>query len=101
MKGINMYKAKVTAKGQITLPVEVRNALGVKAGEKVIFFEGPDGEFTVRRVGSIMDLRGCLAGLVDLPKTDEEMNELLHRRAVELDEATKSGARNISDGEAA
>ncbi len=95
-----MYKAKLTSKGQITLPVEVRNAMGLKPGEKVAFFEGLDGEFTIRRVGSILELEGCLAGL-DLPKTDAEMNELLHRRAVELDEATKSGARKASDSEAA
>jgi antitoxin PrlF len=95
-----MYKAKLTSKGQLTLPVEVRKAMGLKPGEKVVFFEGPDGEFTIRRVGSILELEGCLAGL-DLPKTDAEMNELLHRRAVELDEATKSGARKASDSEAA
>jgi AbrB family looped-hinge helix DNA binding protein len=95
-----MHKAKLTSKGQITLPVEVRNAMRLKAGEKVAFFEGPDGEFMIRRVGSILELEGCLAGL-DLPRTDEEMNELLHRRAVELDEATKSSAREASDSEAA
>jgi hypothetical protein len=29
------------------------------------------------------------------------MNELLHQRAVELDEATKSNAKPVSDSEAA
>ncbi len=95
-----MYKAKLTAKGQITLPAEVRNAMGLKPGEKVAFFGEPGGEFTIRRVGSILELEGSLAGL-DLPKTDEEMNELLHRRAFELDAATKSGAQKVSDSEAA
>jgi AbrB family looped-hinge helix DNA binding protein len=96
-----MQKAKLTSKGQITLPVEIRTAMGLKPGEKVVFFEGPNGEFTMRRVGSILDLEGSLAGLVDLPKTDEEMNQMLHRRAFELDEATKSSARQASDSEAA
>ena len=95
-----IYKAKVTSKGQITLPAEVRKGLGLKAGEKVAFFEGLDGEFTVRRVGSILELEGCLAG-IEVPKTDEEMNRLLHQRAFELDEATKSGAQRVSDSEAA
>jgi AbrB family looped-hinge helix DNA binding protein len=95
-----MYKAKLTAKGQITLPVEVRNAMGLKPGEKVVFFEEPGGEFAMRRVGSIMDLEGCLAGF-NLPKTDEETNELLHQHAFELDEATKSGAQPNSGSEAA
>lgn len=95
-----MYKAKLTSKGQITLPLEVRNAMGLKAGEKVVFFGGQEGEFIVRRVGSIMELEGCLAG-IDVARTDEEMNELLHQHAVELDEATKSGARPVSGSEAA
>jgi hypothetical protein len=74
--------------------------MNLKPGEKVIFFPGVDGEFIVRRVGSIMELEGCLAG-IDLPRTDEEMNELLRRRAFELDEVSKSGARQATDGEAA
>jgi antitoxin PrlF len=92
--------ATVTSKGQITIPVEVREALKLKPGEKVKFFSGENGEFIVRRVGSIQDLRGCLAGL-GLPKTDKEMNELIYKRAAELDAATKSDATVVSDGEAA
>jgi AbrB family looped-hinge helix DNA binding protein len=95
-----MHKAKMTSKGQITLPVEVRNAMGLKPGEKVIFFEGPDGEFTMRRVGSILELEGCLAG-VDAPRSDEELNEMLGQRALELDQATRSGAQRVSGSEAA
>lgn len=29
--------AKVTSKGQITIPVEIRRALGVKTGDKLLF----------------------------------------------------------------
>ena len=36
-------EAKVTSKGQITVPREVRRALGVKPGDKIIFEQnGPD-----------------------------------------------------------
>ena len=31
--------AKVTAKGQITIPIEIRKRLGVKAGDKILFLE--------------------------------------------------------------
>lgn len=94
-----MYKAKVTSKGQVTIPVEVRKAMGLKPGGKVAFFAGDDGEFVLRRVRSVMELEGLLAGL-RLPKSDEEINEQLHRHAFELDAATKSDAR-ASDDEAA
>jgi antitoxin PrlF len=31
--------AKITLRGQITIPVEIRKKLGVKDGDKVIFLE--------------------------------------------------------------
>jgi antitoxin PrlF len=97
-----MFKAKITSKGQITIPQEVRDALGAKPGDKVAFLPGLDGEFRMRRVGSIDDLYGCLAGYAgEAPKTNRELNELMGTYAAELDEATKSGAQKQSDGEAA
>jgi len=36
---MNMELAKITARGQITIPVEIRKKLGVKDGDKVIFIE--------------------------------------------------------------
>lgn len=37
-------KAKVTSKGQLTIPKEVRRALGVKAGDSLIFDLDDGGE---------------------------------------------------------
>lgn len=34
-----MELAKVTSKGQITIPIEIRRKLGIKAGSKVLFLE--------------------------------------------------------------
>jgi antitoxin PrlF len=34
-----MELAKITSKGQITIPVEIRRKLGVKEGDKVLFVE--------------------------------------------------------------
>ena len=95
-----MPTATVTSKGQITIPAEVRNAMGVKPGERVVFFEVEDGKFLMRRAGSIMEMAGCLAGL-EAPKTDEEMNRLLAAYAAKLDNATKSDAPVVQNGEAA
>jgi AbrB family looped-hinge helix DNA binding protein len=77
-----IYKAKVTSKGQITLPAGVRKSMGLMPGEKVAFFEGEDGEFSLRRVGSIMDLEGCLAGLVP-SMTIEEMDKAIGEAVTE------------------
>jgi AbrB family looped-hinge helix DNA binding protein len=42
-------EAKITSKGQITVPREVRHALGVKAGDKLVF-EQNGTEVSVRPV---------------------------------------------------
>lgn len=96
-----MYKAKLTSKGQITVPSAVRQALGVEPGDEIVFLDGENGDFRVRRVGSIKELYGCVP-YSGPPITIEEMNQAILDHALELDEATKSDARQeISDGAAA
>lgn len=36
---IHMELAKITSKGQITIPIEIRKKLGLKDGDKVLFLE--------------------------------------------------------------
>lgn len=43
-----MYPAKITSKGQITIPKKVRDRLGVSEGESVYFVE-VDGEFRMKK----------------------------------------------------
>lgn len=42
--------AKITAKGQTTIPQDVRTALHVSAGDLIAWEVGADGTATVRRV---------------------------------------------------
>ena len=70
-----MPTATVTTKGQLTIPKKVREALGIKPGTRVDFYQGEKGEYIFRpRKGSIWDLRGCVPKL-DHVVTIEEMNE--------------------------
>lgn len=60
-----MPKAKVTSKGQITIPKEIRAKLGLEPGEAVEFVE-EKGEYRIRRhVGPspFAQYRGYLARL--------------------------------------
>jgi len=41
----------VTSKGQVTIPKQVRDRLGIKPGSKVDFEVGEDGRAFLRRVG--------------------------------------------------
>ncbi|MCL1844992.1 MAG: AbrB/MazE/SpoVT family DNA-binding domain-containing protein [Defluviitaleaceae bacterium] len=38
-----MELAKVTTKGQVTIPIAIRRKLGVKTGDKLMFVDRPDG----------------------------------------------------------
>lgn len=54
-----MTTATVTTKGQITIPVNVRNALQVEAGDRVEFVEVEPGRFeVVAATHSVTELKG-------------------------------------------
>jgi len=42
-----MELAKVTSKGQVTIPIAIRKRLGIKDGDKLLFVEKPDGVIIV------------------------------------------------------
>lgn len=42
-----MNLAKISANGQITVPIEIRRLLGLKSGDKILFFQKQDGEIVV------------------------------------------------------
>lgn len=47
-----MNLAKVSANGQITVPIEIRRLLALKAGDKLLFFQKQDGEIVVSNASS-------------------------------------------------
>ncbi len=54
-------EAKITSKGQITLPSRVRQRLNVGPGDSVMFIEDNDGKIIVRsKSGTLGDMRGML-----------------------------------------
>ncbi len=42
-----MNLAKISANGQITVPVEIRRKLGLKSGDKILFYQKEDGEIVL------------------------------------------------------
>jgi antitoxin PrlF len=87
--------ATVTSKGQITIPIEVRKALKLKAGDKINFFENEDGEYTFQpKTGSIMEMKGILQKMGYAPlgyaPSIEEMDQAILDHAAELDTAAMS-----------
>ena len=60
-----MNLAKLSANGQITVPVEVRHRLGLKPGDKILFFQNEDGE-TVLSNASATAIRKAQTAFVGL-----------------------------------
>ena len=42
-----MNLAKISRNGQITVPVEIREHLGLKSGDKILFYISEDGKVTI------------------------------------------------------
>ncbi|QJR14655.1 AbrB/MazE/SpoVT family DNA-binding domain-containing protein [Usitatibacter palustris] len=76
-----MTTATLTSKGQITIPKEVREALGVAAGDRVEFVEEEKGVYKV--VAATRDVRHLkgLVGKPPAPVTIEAMKRAVARRA--------------------
>jgi antitoxin PrlF len=87
-----MATATMTSKGQITVPRDVREDLGLVAGSKVMFVKlGPRDYRIVARTGRIEDLAGILHRPGQRPLTIEEINEGIAEAGAE------SGMRGVRD----
>ncbi|MFZ2854410.1 MAG: AbrB/MazE/SpoVT family DNA-binding domain-containing protein [Rhodocyclaceae bacterium] len=72
-----MPTATMTSKGQITIPVIVRNILGVEAGDRVEFVQVESGRFElVAATQSVTALKGLVRKPAS-PVTIEAMSEAI------------------------
>ena len=68
-----MAAATVTSKGQLTIPKDVREALGVGPGDRVEFVQMADGNFAVMpATKSIKRLKG----IITKPKTPVSLEDM-------------------------
>ena len=78
-----MVTAKITSKGQITIPIRVRKALGVRPGDRIAFIELENGKFTVvPATKSVKSLKGIIK-TPPKPVSLEEMDAAIRRKASE------------------
>jgi antitoxin PrlF len=77
-----MAGATITSKGQVTIPVQVRSALGLDAGDRIEFVEVEKGKFAiVAATRSVRELKGLFQDRRRKPVSVEEMNSAIARRA--------------------
>ena len=83
-----MLRAKLTSKGQLTIPKDVRDRLGLKSGDRVVFeFEDDAVRLRVERRKSLGELMGSLPATREYPG-----------REAEREAARKHLAREVLEG---
>ena len=67
-----MNLAKVSANGQITVPVEIRRTLKLKEGDKVLFYQNENGEIVVNNT-SLIAIQEAQEAVVGSNYTEDEV----------------------------
>lgn len=84
-----MPAATLTSKGQITLPLAVRTALGLRTGTKVDFIPIEGGFKVVPIQGPTNALKGRFAGRVKKPVSVEDMDAAIAEQTVKRNATAK------------
>lgn len=79
-----MTTSTLTAKGQTTVPREIRDHLGLKPGDKIDYEIGPDGSVRLRvQKLTFADSAGLLARPGQRAASIEEINDAIAEAAAE------------------
>ena len=67
-EGIYMNVAKVSTRGQITVPAEIRRMLNLRSGDKILFFQKQGGEVIMRNASAepIRKAQAAFVGAADM-----------------------------------
>jgi bifunctional DNA-binding transcriptional regulator/antitoxin component of YhaV-PrlF toxin-antitoxin module len=78
---MGLAQSRITAQGQVSIPVSVMRMFGLAPGE-VITWKIQDGQLLIEKAGqySLKDVRAALALPKGAPKTDEELREGIKAR---------------------
>ena len=87
-----MALATITAKGQMTLPKEVREAMGLRPGDRVKIFVDRYGDARIAREVDVSELSGILHRPGMKAATVEEMDEGIAEAVAERDLSSLSPA---------
>ena len=79
---MNEQSTRVTRKGQVTIPVSIREALGLKEGDSVIW-QMEDEEVTLRRGGGVVARTAGILKSKSLGLTTEEEREAVAQAIAE------------------
>lgn len=76
-----MNLAKVSANGQITVPIEIRRVLKLKEGDKILFLQNENGEITIGNASTqaLFKAQRAFAGVAEKlgVKNDDDVQALV------------------------
>ena len=79
-----MTIAILSSKGQVTIPLSIRQKLGLNKGDKIEFIELDNGQFSiVAATEDVRTLKGIVAKPTE-PVSIEDMNRMIAKRGAGL-----------------
>ena len=72
-----MLASKITTKGQVTIPQELRRLLGVRPGDKIAFEASDNGKVIIRKIDCRVSLAGSLKNQIATRATDQEIDDAI------------------------
>jgi AbrB family looped-hinge helix DNA binding protein len=73
--------ATITSKGQVTIPIDIRNSLNLDAGDKIEFIVTKEGEAVLRLLSKkVDDVFGILRNPKQKMVSIDEMNHAIKNR---------------------
>ncbi len=69
-----MELAKVSANGQITVPIEIRRQLGLHSGDKILFYQNSNGDIVLENasVAAVREAQAAYAGTAEIMGVKDE-----------------------------
>lgn len=77
------YRAKITSKGQISIPKELREKFQLRVGEEVMLVAGDEGIILKPGLNPMRRLRGALREEVDINKASEFIRKMRREWRIE------------------
>ena len=84
---VQVSTSTITRKGQVTIPKEIRDSLGIREGDRVFFVQRGDEVVLKVLQGTILDLKGSVS--VAAPQNFEKVRGQVKK---------KVGRRSAGDG---
>lgn len=95
-----MPRTRLTSKGQVTVPIDVRRALDLHPGDELVFeVQGDEIRVRAEKRRQLVDLRGALRSTRPFPGRDAVRVETARRLAEERQSGSGRDRGTVTEGQ--